>query len=421
MPQPSAFAPQPGTPPPAEPGSSKKKPALIIGLVVVALLAAGGIYLATRSDDDSPTATTETVVDETAATQSTPETVDTTPATPLPTVPNTNTTDLATTTTAAAIPAGAIDLGHGVYLPVPDGWKTTNKPADVTTISDGKTSFAVQVLARPAGEDPAKLMQEYIDTFDTTFPTVTYGPSRYIGRIEGDMQIDEYGIYYATYDPSDGIGLLGGVYAYVRGDGLTAIYDVFGGEDVGNLPDDAYNDFEHSLSAAPPLGNAVELTEREPFRVTTSHPNIAVDGLLAFTPAPGFNPITAGNGQGMASNGTYDFDVRKLTGQASLDAAVASAQAILAASYSGLTFGQPTNYDADSYGVTQRSVGWTGTYADGHPSSGAFDVFYDSASSNAVVAFRNWFDVTPGDTTEPNAAESKFMYRSIVDSFTNIP
>jgi hypothetical protein len=305
-------------------------------------------------------------------------------------------------------------------LPVPDGW--TQTPDDkVTIITDGTTTVAVQVLARLPGEAPADLMQEYVNTFDADFDLISYEPSRLLGQIGTDLQIYDYGVYYETWDPSDGVGVVGGIDEYIRADGLSALVDVYGQQDVGQAPDEMWNGLEQSLSVAPPIDKPVAVTEAAPFRVTTTHPFVQVDGLVGFTPAPGFNPIVTGNGQGMASNGTYDFDVRKLTGQADLDATVGSAQAILAESYSGITYGSPESDEPDRYGVEQQSVGWSGNYTDGTPSSGAFDVFYDPSTQNAYVVFRNWFNTAPGDSTEPNTAESTFMYRSIFNSFTGIP
>jgi hypothetical protein len=277
------------------------------------------------------------------------------------------------------------------------------------------------VLARLPGEAPADLTQEYVNTFDTDFDLVSYEPSRLLGRIGTDLPIYDYGVYYETWDPSDGVGVVGGIDEYIRADGLSALVDVYGQEEVGNAPAEMWDGLEQSLTDAPPIDKPVAVTEAAPFRVTTTHPFIQVDGLVGFTPAPGFNPTVAGNGQGMASNGAYDFDVRKLTGQADVNAAVASAQAILAASYSGIAYGSPQTSEPDQYGVVQQGIDWTGNYVDGMPSSGAFDVFYDPSTQNAYVVFRNWFNTAPGDSTEPNKSESTFMYRSIFNSFTNIP
>jgi hypothetical protein len=406
--------------PPPSPGSSKRKVGLIAGLVVVAGLAGGGILLATRNDDSSPTAAT---AEETEASEETEPAVESIPdsSTPDTETPATESTEAETTTTSFVVPEGAIDLGHQVYLPVPDGWSQTDDD-QVTTITDGTTTVAVQVLAREPGEAPADLMQEYVNTFDTDFELVSYEPAGLLAQLGDDLAINDYSMYYQTWDPSDGVGLVGTIDTYIRADGLTAIVDVYGDENVGTPPDEMWDGLETSLSEAPQIAAPVELTSAEPFRVTTTHPFVQVDGLVGFTPAPGFNPVTTGNGQALASNGTYDFDVRKLTGQADVNAAVAAAQAILAESYTGLTFAPPTPHDPDSNGVVQQGVSWSGTYVGGgQPSSGAFDVFYDPATQNAYVVFRNWFNVTPGDPTEPNASEGTFMSRSIFNSFTTIP
>src|SRR5262249_41779093 len=157
----------------------------------------------------------------------------------------------------------------------------------------------------------------------------------------GDLDIYDYGLYYETWDPSDGVGAVGGIDEYIRADGLSAIVDLYGDENVGTAPDEMWDGLEKSLSDAPQIGKPVTMTEVDPSRVTSVHPLVIVDGLVGFTPAPGFNPVASGNGQGMVSNGSYDFDVHKMTGLADINAAVAAAQAILTTSYGNLSYGDP--------------------------------------------------------------------------------
>ncbi|MGZ4763196.1 MAG: hypothetical protein ACXV7I_12215, partial [Ilumatobacteraceae bacterium] len=177
--------------------------ALIAGIVALVVLVGGGIYLITRDSSTKKIAVGVTTATDVSVTTS----PTTTPAT---TAAATTTESVVTfslptftlpiqTTTTFTVPAGALDLGNKVYLPVPDGWKQISNPGNVVVLSDGTISLAVQVLLRTPGEDPAALVQEYTDTFDADYDAVGYNATLFSNSdTTGALPIDQYFTFYTT-------------------------------------------------------------------------------------------------------------------------------------------------------------------------------------------------------------------------------
>ncbi len=425
------------------PSTGKKKVGIIAAVLAVLAIGGAAAFVLTRdSDDDKATVDTEVTVEETDVTETSEatettevtettvitETTETVPETTAPvttaapttTAAAAETTVPAVTTTVPVIPAGAIDLGHEVYIPVPPGWTLSSEPDAVVTLTDGTISVAVQALTRIPGENPADLVQEYIDTFDTDFETVSYGPTANIRRLDGEPAVDVYRTFYLTYDVASDFGLAGDVNVYIRGDGLSLIYDAYGPSDAsGVFPTDAGAILLQSLQQAPAVDVTVPLTPLAPFRVTSVHPFVQVDGLVGFTAAPGFNVIASGNGRGFVTNGPEDFQVDKVGAQPDTNAVAVAAQAVISQNYTGVTNSEIVLDDPDPFGVVHGSYAWTGTYVEGNPSAGAVDFYYDPATQNGYIVFRTWF--TGADNSEPFPAHSQFMLRSVFNSFTTIP
>jgi hypothetical protein len=433
-------APEPWSTPPDTPREAKKSNTgkIVAVIVVVLALAAGGVFVLTRGDDKNDASST-TVTDATASddtddvtdlTLEPGSTVTTSPATTT-SVEAETTTSLAPTTTAEAsttttptsvftVPDGAIDLGHQVYLPIPAGWAQTNDPGDVVVISDGAGSSAsFQALARDAGEDITQLTQEYTDTFDADFGAVGFGPMRFVTQIDGPHPIDEYSLFYTTYDPGDARGIDGTITIFVRDDGLSLIYDSYTTVGLIPLPDEAYKGLLDGMLAAAPLGVSVPLVTHDPFRVKSLAPFLEVLGVVGFTTTPGFETVAAGSGHGQVSNGVETVEVITTNPLPDSASVVVNAQGYLGATYTGTSFGPPTEDAADVYGVIHGTLTWTGSAADGTAAAGTIDYYYDPASQIAYIMFRNWTS-TPG-SGEPFAAESAFMRRTFYNSLTTIP
>ncbi len=459
IPPPSWSAFQPGTPggpgnqplpyvaSPPPPSGGRKKIAIA---TTVALLAISGVaaFVLTRDDDSdgqlssdvtNTTGVAGDVVVQTGAPTTDPPTVQTTPGTTVATTntatesteaPTTTAIDTTTTTTVIettttsvpipVIPDGAIDLGNYVYIPVPAGWTLSSPPGSAVTLTDATVSVSVSALTRPPGENPAAIVQEYVNTFDAGLDSIAYSPTVNVRRLDGEPAVDVYNTYYEIYEAAANRILAGSIQTYVRGDGLTLIYEQYGPTTAtATFPIEAADAMRLSVQKAPPVNTSVTLTPVAPFRVTSVHPFVQVDGLVGFTAPPGFRVITSGANRGFVTNDIEDFQVDKVTGQADTNAVVATAQSVIAQNYTGVSNSVLTVSETDLYGIIHGSYQWSGTYVGGNVSAGAVDVYFDPATTNAYVIFRTWF--TGADANEPFPTQSLFMLRSVYDSFTTIP
>lgn len=380
------------------------------------------LVLASCGDDAGVTSRRSTGASSSEATTSVPATLP--PAGPTSTEPvEPATTGPATTgpTTTVERPVGAVDLGHGAYISLPAGWQQRVDSDEVVTITDGEATVGIQVLAREPGEDPADALQELVDTFDTDYSAVAYAPVRVFEQFDTSPPLVEYSSAYRTFDAENretGTLLSGVLTLFVRGDGLTALVDLWS-ETASGLPEAAWQSLVDSLVAAPTLGDVGPLVPREPFRLSSVHQFVAVDGLTGFTLAPGFSVVDHDGGGAWVSNGTRDFEAYLLRGVAGLDAALAEAEAIVAASYHDVVYEPIEDFGPDAYGVVRRGAGWSGVYtADGSSCGGIVEAIYDPTTTNAVILVDGWY--WPDGGGQPDKAEAMFMYNALLDSFTSI-
>ena len=336
---------------------------------------------------------------------------------PLPTLPATTIPAVPATT----LPAGATDLSAGVVVVPTGNWTVTSDQGNaLVTISDGTTNLTVGVLNRPAGEDPSIMMQEYVDTFDNQFDAVSYTAAHRSWSTESPLPTVAYTLYYTTFDAGadQGLGIAGGISAYLRHDGLTLVTDIWGPASTpGTLPDDIFTPLLDSFLTAPILGAGAALPTVEEFRVSSIHPAVVVDGVAGFTPAPGFELISSGEGSAFVSSGRTDFEVHTFTGVTSDADALARAQELVAEGFGEATYSNENVHDADTHGVVQHGIAWDATCGEGARCGGGIDVFYDPTTAKAYAVTSAWF--WAGDAV-PDDAARQFMFRSMVDSFDAI-
>jgi len=320
---------------------------------------------------------------------------------------------VAATTTEVVIPEGALDLGHGVFVPVPDGWEGTVEDG-LGNLDDGSVWFSVQVLERLPGEDPALLTQEYIDTFDADFSLVAYSPTRFVMAFDTEPAVHRYDMKYTTYDEDEAIGLVGGMSVFTRGDGLSMVLDVYTWDDENphSFPQQEYDQLFNSFVAAPIVDETVDLEIREPFRVASVHPTAMVDDLIGFTLAEGFDTWDSGDGYVQASNGDGDVEVFALSGMTDLAEAVAEANTLVGERYSGVVFGQETD-TPEWKGWQRQVVGWSGTYtADGEAATGYFNIVLDPYSGQGYAILISWYSTADG--SQPYESATDLMYSSLL-------
>lgn len=361
------------------------------------------------SDGDDPLSNATTTTTATTAPTTTTSAVTTTEA------PTTTTPD----TVAPTIPDGAIDLGHGVFIPVPDGWQRTDDNEGAVTLESDAVTVVVQALSRPAGENPLDVAQEYLDMYDSDFTAAAYTPLRLDGASAGEHPVQAYTLHYITYGDEDGLDLFGGLTVLVRGDGLVAIFDIYSTDEDGSTGD-AYSTFFDSVVSAPALGDFVDLVDLEPQRITSVHEFVPVDGLAGFTLAPGFSVVTAEPDYVRVSNGTRDFEVYRLTDLPDVATGIEATKPLVEASYSNVTYQQPVNINMGGTDLDRQDMNWNGTYTpDGASCGGVSTVIFDRSTGNAYAIISSWYWPSAGG--EPNRSESTFMFRGLNDSYETIP
>ena len=313
------------------------------------------------------------------------------------------------------IPAGAIDLGHHVYVPLPPGWTDSKSSNGLDTVSSGSSKISVQVLTRTPGENPQIVMQQYVDSFSSDYDAISVSPT-VRSAVSGGEPSYQYGLYYKVFDQkgADGYGTHGGVFVFPRDDGLTAIWDTFANDSAMSMGATPFQDFLRSFLTARVTNVPKPLQAFDSFRLKQPTPPSTVDANIGFSLAPGFKAVYSGSGSARATNGTYDLTVDEFRSQAGLDAALGAAEGNLNSENASVSFGDPQAYDPFGT-LTHEGIGWHGVYTDGNPVNGAIDVFVDPATSNAVVITRSWYSTTDG--SEPSFAEARFMISSVRDSF----
>ncbi|MEO6125666.1 MAG: hypothetical protein ABIR32_18350 [Ilumatobacteraceae bacterium] len=430
-------SPQPyiSPPPPSSQGRSKL---LVVGAVIAVLaIVSVGLFVVTRDDDDSTatdtTAQTVTTASAIPATTTTAVPDTTTTAVPETSTTVTETTVVESTTTVAestttvatipAIPEGAADLGNGVALLIPAGFSQTTGGGGSTTLTDNVSVIYAQTAVRSPGTDPGVLTQEYVNAFDPFFTTISYSPTAKSRSLAGEPATDVYSTYFVTFDGTTKAVQTGSIDVYVRTDGLVLVVSAYGPNGYQNVIPTASSDvLNASFLATPLVGAPQPLVPLAPFRVATIHPPVTVDGLVAFTAAPGFSIVgPTGQGRGFVTNGTEDVQVDRTAGQADVSVVTSTAQGILSQNYTGIEYSELTLSDPDPWGVVHGSFNWVGFYVGGQRSVGNVDLYYDPATTNAYVMFRTWFAPDAANDADPSAAESQFMLRTLFNSFTIIP
>ncbi len=425
--------------PAAAPAGSRRR--LVVAIAVAGVAALLGVSASALAGDDTPSRATDRGDHGTDRSDrnngpswSVPVPETTVPATtvpgapaitlPLPSLPATTVPATAVPADpATTLPAGAIDLSAGVVVAPTGNWTVTSDQSSAfVTISDGTTNLTVSVLARPAGQDPSIMMQEYVDTFDSQFDAVSYTAAHRSFTTESPLPAAAYTLYYTTFDgdAEQGLGIAGGISAYLRHDGLTLVTDIWGPASTpGTLPDDIFTPLLDSFLAAPALGAGVALPTVEEFRVSSSHPTLVVDGVAGFTPAPGFELISSGDGSAFVSSGRTDCEVLTFAGGTGDAAALARAQPLVAEGFGEVTYSNENVRAADSHGVVQHGIAWEIVCGEGDTCGGVIDVFYDPTTAKAYAVMSAWFRGFDAASDEANRDEvgRQFMFRSMVDSF----
>jgi hypothetical protein len=394
-PPPAIGYPSPALPTPVQPPNAPKRPwQLFAGLAAVAAVAAGGTYAFTRPDDAASTTSVVTV-----------PVSSTLPGTP----PLVTTTTAPTTDQVTTLPAdGALDLGEGMVVGLPDGFSVVEAPEGVTRLGNGEISLDVQVLPRTPGEAADVLAQEYAATFDGDFDAVTYSPVTSVLTSSGLTRVSTYD--YTTFT-TGGSSLYGVVEILTRADGLSVVVDQYAAADVEQTPQSAWlEEVSAAFAAAPSLGADAALSEAAPFDITSVHPTVELSPKVRFTPAPGFTIERQENNIVTLSNGTYVFEAEFVPGVATIDDLVTFGKVVLGDFLPEASV-DTTDDLTSSTGVIRRTLRVDGVATTGQAVHAFADFYFDPATGNGVWTWNAW-NASDGDS-DPFADEVLFMLRSL--------
>lgn len=317
--------------------------------------------------------------------------------------------------TPVAIPAGALDLGDGVYVPVTAGWTGTLTDG-VVHLTDGTMEVLIQVVRRTPGESPQLVLDEYVAASIDPLGTVSFGPATLRWSTDTPRPAMEYGFFYTTFDPAaaDGKGIAGSASAYIRDDGLTLVYDVWAPASVsGSLSDESFNALIDSFLFAPEVAAPAALAMVPDFRVTTANAIARLDGTAGFTAAPGFVIQAATAEYALAGSAASEIAVIRTSGHPDQVDALATGMATAAQLLDGVVFAEDQWFgEADGLGVAGSSISFTAGNR-----SGSVVVYLDTTNGHAYTVL-TVSDGAPGASVD--AAALAFMQHSMLNSFGNI-
>lgn len=406
--RPAAPGAPPPPPPPAKP-SRRWIPITIAG-AVAALIAAAVVLFVVLGDDDDPPPPTTTVA---PSTTTLPATTTTTTEPPTTTAaPTTTTEPPPPPSTLPPIPAGAVDLGFGVYVPLAEGWQVASLQANGAQITDGVTTVAIAVQHRAPGSTSLDVVMDQVPAIDAAFPSVWWGvPSIQPG---GGVVASQRAMvaYRAFGDGGQTSGLALGI---VRADGLAVGYGQWATAGTTSTSYPGFEEMATSLVNAPAIGDTAEIPVPAAPAVTSAHPQLQIDGAVGFTPAPNFRVVDAQPGYAfVTATGAYDVIARSHMAATSGDM-VALARQGVANTYPGTVFGQQTDYGPDGNGIIRSSVPLSATYVDGRPLVGSVDTYWDPVTTRGYWLARVWFVIDGGG--EPLADQAQFMSSLLYESF----
>jgi hypothetical protein len=380
-------------------------PVAIVG-GAAALVAATVLAVAALDDDGQaePQATTTVPLATTL-----PAT--TTTVAPTTTVPPTTTAP--PPSTLPPVPAGALDLGFGAYVPLAQGWQVASLSANAAQLTDGTTTVSIVVQQRTPGSTARDALLDQVAAVDSAFPAVWYGVPTIQPGSGGAMASQRSSVGYRAY--GDGGPSSGQAVGVVRADGLSAGYLQRAAPGAASSAYPGFEEMVASLAAAPPVGTPVEIPDPGTAAVPSSHAQLQIDGAVGFTPAPDYRVVNAQAGYAfLTANGDHDVIASGHVVGAPGELVEIARQAV-GNTYPGATFGQQTDYGPDGNAIIHSSVPVAATYFDGRPLVGTLDTYWDPVTTHGYWLARVWFVTEDG--TEPFAGQVQFMASLLYDSF----
>jgi hypothetical protein len=322
----------------------------------------------------------------------------------------------ATSAPATSAPAGpVVDVGQGLAYALPEGFTAAPTSAGMQ-ITNGTLKFYAQASVRTAGEDPIVLVQEYVNTFDSLYPSTSYSQAIPTATgTGGATATDGYTLYYRTM-LADGTGFKGVITATRRPDGLAYLTDLFTALDDGSgdaLPNSVATELYTSFVSAPSVSTPATLTPLAATRIASLVPALVLDGTVAVAVPKDWGVEVPGPGRVVI--GRFDgqrFVAARLADTADLVGAQVASFADLQTIYPDATI-TPFTLSRETPTVVSFDCTFTATGADGRPVTGVVRLWVSPVAAQAFHAIASNFADTP-----PSLIEEEFLLGSLDVSLT---
>ena len=311
-----------------------------------ALLIAGMVVVRSLGDDEASPPPTTVAATTLPATTVAPTTL---PATTLP-----PTTVAPPPSTLPPVPAGALDLGFGAYVPLADGWQVAGLDANAAELTDGVTSISIVVQQRTPGATARDVLVDRVAGVDGAFPSVWYGVPAIQPGTGGAMASQRASVGYRAF--GDGGATSGQAIGVVRADGLAVGYVQRAAPGTASTSYPGLDEAIASLVNAPPVAAPAEIPDPGTAALPSSHPQLSIDGLAGLTPAPSYRVVNAQASYAfLTADGVHDViasgHVVGTPGEL-----VDIARQGMGNTYPGATFSAQTDFGPDANALIHSSV-----------------------------------------------------------------
>ncbi|MET0579158.1 MAG: hypothetical protein ABW122_10920, partial [Ilumatobacteraceae bacterium] len=315
--------------------------------------------------------------------------------------------------TLPPVPAGAIDLGFGAYVPLAQGWQVASLDANAAELTDGTTTVSFVVQERPPGSTSRDVLLEQVSSVDGAFPAVWYGVPTVVPGADGVMASQRSSVAYRAY--GDGGSTSGQAIGVVRADGLVVGYVQRAAPGTASTSYPELDEMVASLLAAPAVATPAEIPDPGNAGVPSSHPQLQIDGPVSFTPAPSYRVVDYRPGYAfLTAAGAHDVIARGHVVGTPGELVDLARQGV-SDTYPGATFGTQTDFGPDTNAIIHSSVEVSATYFDGQPLTGTIDTYWDPVTTHGYWFARVWFVTEDG--AEPLPGQVQFMASLLYDSF----
>jgi hypothetical protein len=304
-------------------------------------------------------------------------------------------------------------------LPVPAGWGERDEPDGQRTIYDSDSVLSIRIAVETPGASARAVVRRFFDQLERSFLAVHIGTSRRAAP-DPDRPVDgaRFDTFYIALR-ADGFVRVGVLAVYVRPDGLTATYDLFGRRtnERAQSPKGIAG-FYDSFWAAPSVNARRDLTDETEFTVSGHSATATVSGRFSVTVPPEFEVASSTVNTTTVIGPTETFRASILDDRADGNSFLQDMESQISTEFTGVHFDASDGIESNSQNFGERNAAWVGTDGQGRPVAGVVTVLL--ASTHQGIAMVRWWRSGVDRTPEPNESACEFMRRTLVSSFIEV-